>query len=143
MKGVEEQKYRYLDHTSDLGIEVFGADLPGLFANACFAVFDNILDLDPVRPAETRRIELQSATIEELLLDWLRELLFRFATEYFVVKEVGPITIDGTHLRVEVRGEKFSPERHRVKIEIKTPTYHMFSITRQDSGYKASIIFDV
>ena len=46
-------------------------------------------------------------------------------------------------LKAEVRGEKFDPQRHRVKIEIKTPTYHMFSIAQDDNGYKATVIFDV
>ena len=167
-------KYRYLDHTSDLGMEIFGRGLPDLFVNACYAMFDNILDLSTVSAAESRRVELRSATRDELFLDWLRELLFRFATDYFVVKEVTKIELargqgsgggeqggpddcrlQNTECRMqngergswslvaEVKGEKFDPARHRVKIEIKTPTYHMFSITEDASGCKATVIFDV
>jgi SHS2 domain-containing protein len=169
-------KYRLLDQTSDLGMEILGRDLPELFRNACFAMFDNILCLSSVNPVESRRIELHSATREELFLDWLRELLFRFSTEYFVVKEVTSIKLaggpgsgvgrqgcpddgstsgdtipnrsDSGHvpswfLVAEVRGEKFDPQRHQVKIEIKTPTYHMFSIAEDDTGYKATVVFDV
>jgi SHS2 domain-containing protein len=162
-------KYRYLDQTSDLGMEIFGRDLPELFRNACFAIFDNILELSTVNPTESRRIELHSQTLEELFLDWLRELLFRFSTEYFVAKETTRIKLaatsgdspksdrsdisDGSDIRAghvpswsliaEVEGEKFDPERHQVKIEIKTPTYHMFSIAKDDKGYKATVIFDV
>jgi SHS2 domain-containing protein len=160
---LEVVKYRYLDHTSDLGMEIFGRDLPELFRNACFAIFDNILELSAVNPSESQRIELHSATREELFLDWLRELLFRFSTEYFVVKQVTSMTLAGNpgsdvreldtsrgepvagpwSLVAEVRGEKFDPQRHQVKIEIKTPTYHMFSIAEDETGYKATVIFDV
>ncbi len=156
-------EYRLLDQTSDLGMEILGRDLPELFRNACFAMFDNILRLSSVNPVESRRIELHSATREELFLDWLRELLFRFSTEYFVVKEVTSMKIAGGpgsgvggqgkmngepvagswFLDAEVRGEKFDPQRHQVKLEIKTPTYHMFSIARDDTGYKATVVFDV
>jgi SHS2 domain-containing protein len=140
-------------------MEIFGRDLPELFQNACFAMFDSILDLSAVNPVVSRRIELRSATREELFLDWLRELLFRFSTDYFVVKDVTSMTLgtsgdtipnrgDSGHvptwsLVAEVRGEKFDPQRHQVKIEIKTPTYHLFSIAKDDAGYKATVIFDV
>jgi SHS2 domain-containing protein len=132
-------------------MEIFGRDLPDLFVNSCYAMFDNILDLSTVAAAESRRIELRSATREELFLDWLRELLFRFSTDYFVVKEVANIKLAdgergaecGWSLSAEVRGEKFDPARHQVKIEIKTPTYHMFSIIEDASGCKATVIFDV
>jgi SHS2 domain-containing protein len=155
-------------------MEIFGRDLPNLFVNACYAMFDNILDLSTISPAESRRIELRSATREELFLDWLRELLFRFSNEYFVAKEVTKIELvreqgaggggqggrddcrlqntdcrmqNGEHgswsLAAEVRGEKFDPERHRVKIEIKTPTYHMLSITEEADGHRATVVFDV
>ena len=168
-------KYRCLDHTSDLGLEIFGKDLPELFRNAGFALFDNIVDLSAVVARESQHMELHSATREELFLDWLRELLFRFSSEYFVVKEVTDVRIargqepgvrgQGSggetksevrnqklevrspdrewSLEAAVRGEKFDPQRHRVKIEIKTPTYHMFSITQDANGYKATVIFDV
>jgi SHS2 domain-containing protein len=156
-------KYRLLDQTSDLGMEILGRDLPELFRNACFAMFDNILHLSSVNPVESRRIELRSATREELFLDWLRELLFRFSTEYFVVKEVTSIKLAGGpgsgvggqgkmngesvagswFLVADVKGEKFDPQRHQVKLEIKTPTYHMFSITQEGGGYKTLVVFDV
>jgi len=162
-------KYRLLDQTSDLEMEIFGRDLPELFRNACFAVFDNMVGQEDGAggagvqgsKAESRRIELHSTTREELFLDWLRELLFRFSTEYFVVKEVVSMKLTGGQgsgnadqgstngepeswqLAAEVRGEKFDPKRHRVKIEIKTPTYHMFSIAKDDTGYKALVLFDV
>ena len=137
-------KYRYLDHTSDLGLEIVGRDLPELFRNASFALFDNILNLDAVEPVETRTIELSGETTEELFLNWLRELLFGFATSYFAVQDVPVLTIAGNQLKAEVRGEVFDPARHRIKIEIKTPTYHMFSVTGDDTaGYKATVILDV
>lgn len=124
-------------------MEISGSDLPALFRNACFALFDNILNLEAVEPRTQETIDLKSETLEELFLDWLRELLFQFATQYFAVKEVNRIALSGTHLKAELKGERFDPARHRVKIEIKTPTYHMFRIEQGPDGCRARIIFDV
>jgi SHS2 domain-containing protein len=136
-------RYKYIDHTSDLGVEIFGKDLPELFSNGLFTIFDNILDLDKVEIKETRKIELSSATLDELLIDWFRELLFLFATEYFVAKELKQIKIENNKLSAEIAGEIFDVKRHKIKIEIKTPTYHMFKIQKSDKGYIATVIFDV
>jgi SHS2 domain-containing protein len=136
-------KYRLLDQTSDLGVEIFGKDLPELFSNACFAVFDNMVHLERIESRTVRTIELRSDSLDALFLDWLRELLFRFSTEYFVVKDVPILKLDGSHLIAEVRGERFDPERHEIKIEIKTPTYHMFKIDQNVAGYCATVVLDV
>ena len=136
-------KYRYIDHTSDLGMEIFGKELPELFANAGFAMFDNIVDLSLVEKTETRTISLKSQNLQDLFMDWLRELLFIFATEYFVVKKVTKVDVKDNVLTAELGGEKFDKSRHRIKIEIKTPTYHMYKIDKTEKGYKATVIFDV
>ncbi|MCX7785586.1 MAG: archease, partial [candidate division WOR-3 bacterium] len=131
------------NHTSDLGVEIYGKDLAELFANGLFAIFDNILDLKSVEIKENRAINISSSSLEELFFDWFRELLFIFATEYFVAKEVKDIKIENNQLFAIIAGEKFDKNRHQVKIEIKTPTYHMFNIQKTDEGYKATVIFDV
>jgi SHS2 domain-containing protein len=136
-------QYQYIDHTSDLGLEIFGKDFEELFSNGLFAIFDNILDLKTVELKEAKKIELSAQSTEDLLMDWFRELVFIFATEYFVAKQVKSISIKDNKLIAEIQGEKFDTNRHKIKIEIKTPTYHMFSIKKTDQGYKAMVIFDV
>uniref|UniRef100_A0A7C6A8D5 Archease n=1 Tax=candidate division WOR-3 bacterium TaxID=2052148 RepID=A0A7C6A8D5_UNCW3 len=136
-------KYRYLDHTSDLGMEIYGKDLPELFTNACFALFDNILDLSSVQEKAAKTLTVRSQNLADLFMDWLRELIFLFSTEYFVVKRVEIVELKDNIVTAHLFGEKFDRSRHRVKIEIKTPTYHMYQIERLATGYKATVIFDV
>ena len=136
-------KYRYLDHTSDLGMEIYGKTLRELFANGAYALFDTITDLKAVASSEQREVRLKAAQLEDLFLDWLRELLFLFATEFFMAKEVTITGCSDRRIEAEVRGERFDPGRHRIKIEIKTPTYHMFKIEKSKTGYRAAVIFDV
>jgi SHS2 domain-containing protein len=77
--------YRLLDHTSDIKVEIYGRDLPELFANAAFCLFDVMLDRSKVRPDRTETVSLKSPDLNELFLDWLRELLFLFSTHGFAV----------------------------------------------------------
>lgn len=136
-------RYRYINHTSDLGMEIYGKDLEELFANGLYAIFDNILDLNTVKIIESRKIELSAQNTEDLLMDWFRELVFIFATEYFIAKEIKLIKIQDNKLSAEILGEIFDKAKHKIKIEIKTPTYHMFNIKKTEAGYVATVIFDV
>ncbi|MEO0072483.1 MAG: archease [candidate division WOR-3 bacterium] len=136
-------RYRYIDHTSDLGVEIYGKDLNELFINAQYTLFDNILDLSSVEAKTPKTIILASESLEELFMDWLRELLFIFATEYFITKEVASLQLTDNTLKAQLLGEYFDKSRHRIKIEIKTPTYHHYQITKTSEGYKATVIFDV
>ncbi len=136
-------RYRYLDHTSDLGFEIYGKDLTELFTNGLFAIFDNIIDLNTVEIKKSKKIELSAQSTEELLMDWFRELIFIFATQYFICKQVNFIHFQDNKLTAEVAGETFDAARHKIKIEIKTPTYHMFNIKKTEQGYQATVVFDV
>ncbi|MEO0076522.1 MAG: archease [candidate division WOR-3 bacterium] len=136
-------RYQYIDHTSDLGVEIYGRDLKELFANAMFAIFDNITDLSKIEIKQTTVIKLASQSIEDLFMDWLRELVFLFATNGFIGKDIEELNITDNNLVAKVAGEKFDHQRHIIKIEIKTPTYHMFRIEKLGDGYKATVIFDV
>lgn len=126
-----------------MGVEIYGKDLQELFSNGLYALFDNITDIELIAEREEKEIKITAGSLEDLFLDWLRELLFLFATEYFVGKRVKEFSLKGLSLEAKITGETFDQKRHNLKIEIKTPTYHMFSVKKEDTGYKATVIFDV
>ncbi len=136
-------RYRYLDHTSDLGVEIYGQDLEELFANGLYALFDNITEIERVREREEKEVSLAGENLEDLFMDWLRELLFLFATEHFLGKRVKEFSLSDFNLKAQVIGERFDKDRHPLKIEIKTPTYHLFQIKKEEGIYRARVIFDV
>ncbi len=142
--------YRLLEHTADLKVEIYGRTLPELFANAALMLFDTMLYLDRVQPGLEQEIEIKSQDLEELFLDWLRELLYRFSTRGFVTTRTEIINLDptGAQLRAKVIGADYDLKRHGLKIEIKTPTYHQFrlektTIADRTPGFKATVVFDV
>jgi SHS2 domain-containing protein len=115
-------------------------------------LFDVMLDLTRVKETKVHNIELHSTDAAELFLDWLRELLFLFSTQGLVAKRVliNEINPAGASLRASIHGETYEPSVHGLKIEIKTPTYHQYSIEEikgeKEEGQphlKATVIFDV
>ena len=137
------KKYRLIEHTADLGILVCG-DSPGdLFANAACAVFDLMTDLGQVRLAGERRIDLEGADWEDLLVNYLREVLYLFNGEGmlladFIIADIDPHCVSGS-----VRGELFDARRHIIKREIKAVTYHGVEVSETGKGWRGKVILDV
>ncbi len=135
--------YRVFDHTADLGIEVYGRTLPELYAHAAYAVYDLMADLDAVRPETLRKISVEGADREDLLVNYLREVLHLFYGEKLLLKSFSIDAIDERSLAGTVKGEAFDRERHRLKREIKAVTYHRTEVRETPGGWRARVILDV
>lgn len=136
-------KYRVFDHTADLGLEIYGTDEKELFVNAAFAVFDNMTELDQVSVQEKRPFAVEGSDREDLLINFLREILYMYNGEGFLLKECSISEIDGRHVIGAVSGEMFDQKKHRITVEIKAVTYHQVEVEKTPHGWKGRVIFDV
>jgi SHS2 domain-containing protein len=70
--------YTFIDHTADVAANLTGRTVGELFVSAARALTDTISDIDSVRPVLTESVALDADSVEDLLVDWLNELLYRF-----------------------------------------------------------------
>ncbi|HYA13101.1 MAG TPA: archease [Syntrophales bacterium] len=136
-------RYKTFDHTADLGVEIYGKTVTDLFANAAFATFDIITDLKHVALTVEKEIVVKGEGWEDLLVNYLREILYMFNGEELLLKECSIPKIDSQHLEAMVRGERFDPAKHRINTEIKAVTYHQVMVKETPDGWIARVIFDV
>jgi SHS2 domain-containing protein len=134
--------FEILDHTADVGIIAYGADLKQAFANAARALFSLITELDDVEEVLHQDIKLNASDVESLLVAWLNELVYRFDTEGILFKRFDITQLEDTHLEARVYGEKADRSRHNLKTGVKGATYHMLKIDKAD-GYRVQVIFDI
>lgn len=137
------KRYETFDHTADMGIRVFGQTLEEFFANAAYALFDLLTDLNRVRERISLEIGVQAADREELLVRWLSELLYLCESEGYLFKEFSFPHLDETSLRAVACGETFDPSRHRFRSEIKAVTYHQVKVQEKDGAWEGKVIFDI
>jgi SHS2 domain-containing protein len=136
-------RYTIFDHTADLGVEIYGKTLPELFANAAFAVFDIITDLRFVKATEERQVVIEGSGWEDLLVNYLREILYLLNGEGLLLKKYAIGKIALYRLEGSVAGEFFDPATHRIHTEIKAVTYHQISVRETQDGWTGRVIFDV
>ena len=137
------ERYKVFDHTADLGVAIYGKTVKELFANAAFAVFDIITDLNRVKATEERTIIVEGEGWEDLLVNYLREVLYMVNGEGLLLKEYSIIEIDPQHLQGRVSGELFNPSKHRINTEIKAVTYHQVTVIETPEMWTGRVIFDV
>ena len=136
-------KYNIFDHTADLGLEIYGRDERELFSNAAFALFDIITDIKSIDIRENRHVSIEGSDMEDLLVNFMREILYLFNGEGFLLKDFSISKLDSHHLTGEVKGECFDPDKHRINAEIKAVTYHQVRVQKTPQGWKGRIICDV
>ncbi len=139
------KKYRLIEHTADIGIIVTGKDLKQLFRNAAFAAFDIVAERRKAKSKKTPHISYsvkqKAGDLEELLVNWLNELLFLSATKEvifddFKIKKLAPGSIEA-----DVSGA--ASVDYRFKTEVKAATYHELKVEQSSAGWKAQVIFDL
>ncbi len=133
-------KYKLLEHTADALVEAHGKNLGELFGNAAFAMFDLMTDLSKVKPKGELKVTLEAESKEQLLVDFLQELLFLHETEGIVLSEF-EVKTDGRKLDALVWGEKFDEKRHTKHAVVKAVTYHMLKF--DDEKGTVTVLFDV
>ena len=137
------KKYRFLDHTGDEAVEVYGGSMVELFQNAAEAFTEVLTDSRAVQPVEPKTVELVAAGEDELLIAWLNELLYLFEIASFLPGHCDIGEIDGLHLKAVVWGEKYDEERHLIRRVIKAVTYHQASVSEEGGRWEGRVVFDL
>ena len=138
-------KYKFFEHTADVGLHVFGSGLPELFANAAQALMWLHTDPKKIRPREETRISLEAETAEALLRAWMAELLYFYHTERKLIAQVSFTTLSENKLDALVLGETLDESRHEITGEVKAVTWHRLKIESEPKKgrLKATLVLDV
>ncbi len=135
------EKFELIEHTADMGLVAYGETLTEAFANAAFGMFSIIAEVDAVAEVESRRVAIDEEDIEGLLFEWLNSLLYYFDVEMLIFKRFDIIEFKDTRLVALCYGEIYDPSRHRLKTGVKSATYHMLEVDKEQN--QVQVIFDV
>jgi SHS2 domain-containing protein len=136
------ERFEFIDHTADVGVRVWGNSIEELFANAAYAMFSVIANLEAVQETLHQSVEVESGNYEELLVEWLRELLYISSVKEKLFKRFEIKQLEETRLAAICHGEPIELDRHELLTEVKTVTYHGLYIAETPSGWEAQLVFD-
>jgi SHS2 domain-containing protein len=130
--------------SADFIFDAFGLTLPDLFiacAEACFAAMTN---LEKVTPSEEEDILVFGDDLNELLYNFISELVYLKDVEkmFFSQFEV-TLADDQKSVRAIARGERISYKKHDIKTDVKAVTHHELNIVRRNDYFVTRMILDL
>ena len=135
--------YQVTDHTADLGITVQAGSVENLFQEAARAVSELIVGRRASKSAEKIRIRVSGKDWPDLLVNWLREVLYLWNGKNLVPGPVDILRIEQFALEAVIPVDSTPCNPHDVLTEIKAVTYHRISVEKQADHWQARILFDI
>uniref|UniRef100_A0A7V3N4Z8 Archease n=1 Tax=candidate division CPR3 bacterium TaxID=2268181 RepID=A0A7V3N4Z8_UNCC3 len=134
--------YEILDHTADFGVRIYGKSLEELFKSGFEAIMNAMVEIKEKGEQKELLYTDKAETLEDLLVDFLSEVIFRTIVEGKIFTDC-ELKIDDTSINAKLFYEDYDPERHRLKKEIKSVTYHNLEIRKTAEGFETNLICDV
>lgn len=133
-------RYENLEHTADVMIRAYGSTMEECFQNAAYGMMDQILDASRVEAKVEETFAVEGGSREDLLYNFLSEVLFIFDAKQLALGTFR-IAFKTGGLECRASGERFDPEKHAPKQEIKAVTYHMLQVNEREPS--VTVLFDV
>lgn len=135
--------WEHFRHGADIGVRGTGATQAEAFEQVALALTAVVTDPTGIAPDATVPIRCEAPDAEQLLYDWLNAVIYEMATRRMLFGRFA-VTLDGTRLAAEARGETVDRARHRPAVEVKGATYTALAVTRgADGTWSAECVVDV
>ena len=88
---------------------------------------------------------MENEKIENLLYDFLSEILFLKDSKYMVFKKVKVLIKENKkyQLKAILEGDTINPKRQQLENDIKAVTMHMFEVKKEKNMWKAVVVVDI
>ena len=142
---INVEKFRYLRHTADAKFKAFGRSLEEAFCHAALATASLMWDCDLIEPNIKHSVFVSGKDEEQLLLNFLEEILFLLDSQMFLMKKANGIRIENRNGRLILDalliGDTCS-DRYQTYGEVKAITYNEMKIVR-DSFVEVQVVVDM
>lgn len=134
--------YEIFDHSADLGLRIYAETIDDLFINAGRALSQLIAPTLKRADEDFLFLSICGADTVDLLINWLRELLYLFNGEARLVNSIVIVSLENLTVNARIGVVSFD-DMIEIGYEIKAVTYHQARIVLVEKGYAATVIFDL
>lgn len=166
---MQNKKFKIIQHTADVGLEVYGKNYKEIFLNAAFGLLKIICPVRKKAPPFMRgnkyfrrvktqpeisngvyqnksitqkhrmKIIIEGLDYENLLVKWLNEIIYQI---YVNKKIFSKFQIKQLNQK-KLFAVAFYDFVHTITKEVKSATYHNLNIKKNNGLLKTKIIFDI
>jgi SHS2 domain-containing protein len=130
--------------SADYVFDAWGESLEALFRACALACFSAMTDPALVEQSTTREFEVTADNIEDLLYNFMAELIYiKDADKLFLSRFEIDIADDLKSLKAVVAGEPIDYNKHVIKTDVKAVTYHGLHVRNEDGRFVVRMILDL
>ena len=138
--------YQFLEDVAiaDAAFQAEAESLEELFALCAQAAFEVMADTKTIEPKSEEQVELAGQNLDELLFDWLAELIYLKDKKSMLFSrfDIDIKKTNGYTLKASIWGEPADQKKHRVRVDVKAVTYHLLEVKKENSKWTARVILD-
>jgi SHS2 domain-containing protein len=140
------EKFTFLEHTADAKFQAFGKTCEEAFSNAALAMFSIMTDTNKIKNKIKKSIEVKGKDKQELLYNFLEEILFFLDTDGFLLNKVSKINIKESKkqydLTATIEGDTHS-DKYDVHGEVKAVTYNQMFVKKEGNKCIVQVVVDL
>lgn len=142
--------FRFLEDIAlaDSAFEARGDTPSELFRAAAQAVIETMVAPETVTPTLTKPISRHDRSLENLLFDWLADIVYLKDAEGLVFRDAAcTVDKDGAsgdwQMNAVLTGEPIDPARHDLRADIKAITKHQYTVRQESGAWIATVVMDI
>jgi SHS2 domain-containing protein len=137
--------FKFIDHTADIAVEVKADTIEELFTASALAFRESVMNFEKNEGKETYKFNLNSHSLETLLVNFLNELNFRLTYKRKIFNNISDLKIykEDNNWNLECTLNENDIDEDKIKTEIKSVTYHQMEIKKVNNEYSTRIVFDI
>jgi len=142
-RGTPTRRWGSFPTTADVGIWATGPSGGALLEALGLGLYALMTDLRKVRRSEERAVSASADDPAELVVAFLTQLIVLEQTDGFVGRDIRarPVGDPPTAVLASVSGERFDPDRHTFRTEVKAVTLH--GLVFDPERGRARVIVDI
>jgi SHS2 domain-containing protein len=140
--------FEHGEHTADVLVRAWGRTLEEAFEWAAIATYEIMTDTEKVRPLKRYEITVEGIDLENLLYNFIEELLYHTDAEGVVFSRLVRVcridhTDEGYELLAYVWGDNFDPEKYEHRTIVKAMTYAQMEIKKEGDCWMLTFVPDI
>jgi SHS2 domain-containing protein len=136
------KSFEEFDHSGDIGIEAWGDSPEQLLENLSRGLF-SLMCRSRVEASVERQITVSSNSLEELVINWLSEIVSAADVHGEVYGVVRLSKVGAGRAEGAIEGERYDQARHDLRFEVKAATYHGLKVEQVGGLHHARVVFDL
>lgn len=141
--------FRFLEDVAiaDVAFIAEGKTIEAIFEDSAIALTSSMIkDIKEIKESKTQKIEIKSKNPEQLLHDFLQELIFLKDAKLLLFSSF-KIEISNKEnefeLKCTAKGEKIDMKKHELLVDVKAVSFHRFEVKEEKGIWKCFVILDV